>query len=154
MSDASRSAHRTHRGPTSQAARSPESSSAALPCVIAGLLRGHAELTLLAKAAAGLARIELVDDRFALISTIQAFRPGVLVLPPFDLDHTSTAPLVFRVRREAPSVAVLLLSSHPAGAGQPMLRAAQAGAHVITSPTSAELRAALADLLPSQGVGQ
>jgi hypothetical protein len=122
--------------------------------VIGGLLRGQAELTLLAKAAAGLARIELVDDRFALVSTIQACRPGVLVLPPFDLDHISTAPLVFRVRREAPSVAVLLLSSHPAGAGQPMLRAAQAGAHVITSPTPAELRAALEDLLHLQEVGQ
>jgi hypothetical protein len=76
------------------------------------------------------------------------------VLPPFDSEHTSTAPLVLRVRREAPSVAVLVLSSHPRGAGQPMVRAAQAGAHVITSPTAAELHGALATLLEPRGVGQ
>lgn len=154
MSDASRAIHRPHRGSARQVARSRDADAAALPCVVGGLLRGQTELTLLAKAAAGIARIELVDDRFALVSTVQACRPGVLVLPPFDLDHTSTAPLVFRVRREAPSVVVLVLSSHPGGAGQPMLRAAQAGAQVITSPTAAELRATLADFLQSQEVGQ
>jgi len=117
-------------------------------------LWGQPELTLLAKAAAGVARIELVDDRFALVSTILASRPGALVLPPFDTNRTSTFPLVLRVRREAPHVAVLLLSSHPGGAGQPMLRAAEAGAHVITSPTAGELRAALASVLGPQGVAQ
>jgi hypothetical protein len=123
----------------------------ALPSVVGGLLRGQPELALLAKATAGVAKIDLVDDRLALVSTLLASRPGALVLPPFDTDHTSTAPLVLRVRREVPGVAVLVLSSHPGGAGQPMLRAAQAGAHVITSPTAAELRAALASLLEPRG---
>jgi len=106
---------------------------------------------MLNKAAAGVAAIELVDDRFALISRILATRPGAVVLPPYDREHTSTAPLVVRVRREAPTVAVLVISSHPAGAGQPMLRAVQAGAHVIASPTNAELHAALLSLLGPPG---
>ncbi len=115
--------------------------------MVGGLLRGQPELALLTKAAAGVAKLELVDDRFALVSTVLASRPSVLVLPPFDAEHTSTAPLVLRVRREVPDAAVLVLSCHPAGAGQPMVRAIQAGAYVITSPTGAELHAALTSLL-------
>ena len=81
-------------------------------------------------------------------------RPGALVLPPYDSDHTSTAPLVLRMRREVPSVPVLVVASHPGGAGQPMLRAAQAGAHVIAAPTAAELQIALASLLEPKGLNQ
>jgi hypothetical protein len=147
MPDASRALQRTPSRSVSQLAKSPDAHGTALPCLVGGLLRGQPELALLTKAAAGVAKIELVDDRFALVSTVLASRPGVLVLPPFDGEHTSTAPLVLRVRREAQWVAVLVLSSHPGGAGQPMVRAAQAGAHVITSPTAAELREALATLL-------
>lgn len=154
MPDASRSLQRTPSRSASQLAKSPDAPGAALPCVVGGLLRGQAELALLTKAAAGVAKIELVDDRFALVSTVLASRPGVLVVPPFDTERTSTAPLVLRVRREAPAVAVLVLSSHPGGAGQPMVRAAQAGAHVITSPTAGELHKALASLLEPQGAGQ
>jgi hypothetical protein len=122
--------------------------------VVGGLLRGQPELALLQKAAAGIASIELVDDRFALLSTVMTTRPGALVLPPYDSDRTSTAPLVLRMRRELPSVPVLVISSHPGGAGQPMLRAVQAGAHVIAGPTAAELQAALASLLEPKGVNQ
>lgn len=150
MPDASRALRRPPARSARPAAKSPQSRGATLPCVIAGLLRGQPELALLAKAAAGMARIELVDDRFALVSAVLASRPGAVVLPPFDTDRTSTAPVLLRVRREAPDVAVLVLSSHPAGAGQPMLRAAQAGAYVITSPTAAELHAALASFLESR----
>jgi len=120
------------------------------PCVVVGLLRGQPELALLAKAAQGLAKLDLVDDRFALVSTITATRPAAVVLPPFDADQTSTAPLVLRVRREVPGVAIVVISAQPAGAGQPLLRAAQAGAHVITSPTAPELHAALTALLESR----
>jgi hypothetical protein len=119
--------------------------------VVGGLLRGQPELTLLTKAVARMATVQLVDDRLALVSSVLASRPGALVLPPFDFDHTSTAPLVLRVRREVPDVAVLVLSSHPGGAGQPMVRAAQAGAHLITSPTATELHEALASLLEPRG---
>jgi hypothetical protein len=150
MPDASRALRRTASRPASQ----PSKSRTALPCVVGALLRGQPELALLTKAAAGVAKLELVDDRFALVSAVLASRPGVLVLPPFDTELTSTAPLVLRVRREVPDVAVLVLSSHPAGAGQPMVRAAQAGAHVITSPTGAELHAALASLLEPRGMKQ
>lgn len=122
--------------------------------VVGGLLRGQPELTLLQKAAADLATIELVEDRYALLATVLSVRPGALVLPPYDGDRTSTAPLVLRMRREAPSVPVLVISSHPRGAGQPMLRAVQAGAHVIAAPTTAELHAALASLLESKGMSQ
>jgi hypothetical protein len=122
--------------------------------VVGGLLRGQPELALLAKAATGIARVELVDDRLGVVSAVQANRPGLVVLPPFDTQKTSTAPLVFRVRREVPAVPVLILSLHPSGAGQPMLRAAQSGAHVITLPTPAELHEALADLLQPRGQRQ
>jgi hypothetical protein len=98
----------------------------------------------------GLARIELVDDRLALVSTVLASRPSALLIPPFDSEHTSTAPLVLRVRREAPGVAVFIVSSHPGGGGQPILRAVQAGAQAIASPTVAELRAALGSFLGPQ----
>ena len=154
MPDASRAVARTPSRSASHAARSPDAHRAALPQVVGGLLRGQAELTLLTKAAAGVAKIELVDDRFAIVSTVLANRPGVLVLPPFDVERTSTAPLVLRVRREAPAIAVLVVSSNPAGAGQPMVRAAQAGAHVITSPTAAELHQALSSLLKPQDADQ
>lgn len=152
MPEVSRARRRT---PTrSAAARSPDAPRAALPQVVGGLLRGQAELALLTKAAAGVAKIELVDDRFAIVSTVLANRPGVLVLPPFDFERTSTAPLVLRVRREAPAIAVLVVSSNPGGAGQPMVRAVQAGAHVITSPTAAELHEALSSLLKPQDADQ
>jgi hypothetical protein len=116
-------------------------------------MRGQPELTLLQKAAAGVANVELVDDRFALVSTILARHPGAVVLPPYDAERTSTAPLVVRVRREAPTVALIVISTHPGGAGQPMLRAVQAGAHVIAAPTAAELRTALATLLAANSAG-
>jgi hypothetical protein len=122
--------------------------------VVGALLHGQPELALLTKAAAGVAKLELVDDRFAIVSAVLASRPSVLVLPPFDTEHISTAPLVLRVRREVPDVAVLVLSSRPAGAGQPIARAAQAGAHVITSPTGAELHQALGSLLEPRDAGQ
>ena len=154
MPDVSRARRRTPTRSASQAARSPDAPRAALPQVVGGLLRGQAELALLTKAAAGVAKIELVDDRFAIVSTVLASRPGVLVLPPFDFERTSTAPLVLRVRREAPAIAVLVVSSNPGGAGQPMVRAAQAGAHVITSPTAAELHEALSSLLKPQDADQ
>ena len=99
-----------------------------------------------------MARVELVDDRLTIVSSVLASRPKALVLPPFDADKTSTAPLVLRVRREAPHVAVLILASHPSGAGRPMLRAAQAGAHVITCPTATQLHRALASLLRPESV--
>jgi hypothetical protein len=149
--DASRSLQRTPSRSASQPATSADAHGTALPYVVGGLLRGQPELSLLTKAATGVAKIELVDDRFALVSSVLATRPGALVLPPFDTDHTSTTPLVLRVRREAPGVAVLVLSSHPGGAGQPMVRAVQAGAHVITSPTAAQLHEALASLLEPRG---
>ena len=124
------------------------------PCVLGGLLRGQPELPVLAKAVQGLARLQSVDDRLALVSSVIAARPAALVLPPFDADRTSTAPLVLRVRREVPEVAVVVVSAWPVGAGQPLLRAAQAGAQVITSPTAAELHAALAALLESRAAPQ
>jgi hypothetical protein len=111
------------------------------------LLSGQPEHALLLKAAAGAARIELVDDRLAVLSTVLAVRPGALVLPPFDLERTSTAPLVLRARREAPAVAVVVLAAHPAGSGQPLLRAVHAGAMVLTSPTAEQLRQALVEVL-------
>ncbi len=120
------------------------------PCVVGAMLRGQPELRLLTEAVAGVARLELVDDRFALVPSVAACRPGVLVLLPFDADRTSTVPLVLRVRREVPGAAILVLSSHPAGAGQPILRAAQAGAHILTSPTAADLNAAITALLESR----
>jgi hypothetical protein len=144
MPDAPRSTRPSARN-TSSAQALPNGASSR--SVVGGLLRGQPELALLQKAAGGIATIELVDDRFALLSTVMATRPGALVLPPYDSDHTSTAPLVLRMRREVPSVPVLVISSHPGGAGQPMLRAVQAGAHVIAAPTAAELKTALASLL-------
>lgn len=144
-----------HRAPPARSARPgakvPEPGTPVAPCVVAALMRGQLELALLEKAAAGVARLELVDDRLALVSTIVATRPAALVLPPFDADHTSNAPLVLRMRREAPAVAILVISAHPAGAGQPILRAAQAGAYAITSPTAAELREVLATLVAPGG---
>jgi hypothetical protein len=151
-------ARRLARAPTRRTAgrpaARPDPHGTNLPHIVGGLLRGQPELRLLTEAAAGVARLEIVDDRFALVSSLLTSRPDALVVPPFDADHTSTAPLVLRVRREAPDVAVVILSSHPAGAGQPMLRAAQAGAHVITSPTAAELQAVLSTLLESQAGDQ
>ncbi len=149
MPDALRSRHRA----ATRVNRSPQPNSGASPSVIAGLMRGQPELTLLQKAAAGVANVELVDDRFALVSTILARHPGAVVLPPYDAERTSTAPLVVRVRREAPTVALIVISTHPGGAGQPMLRAVQAGAHVIAAPTAAELRTALATLLAANSAG-
>jgi hypothetical protein len=153
MPDASRSVRRPPARTTLFAqALSPKGGAAR--AVVGGLLRGQPELALLQKAAAGIATIELVDDRFALFSTVMTTRPGALVLPPYDSDRTSTAPLVLRMRREVPSVPVLVISSHPGGAGQPMLRAVQAGAHVIAAPTAAELQAALASLLEPKDLSQ
>jgi len=120
--------------------------------VLAGLLGDQPELALVAKAVGGTARIELVEDRLAIVSTVVALRPTVLILPPFDADRTSTAPLILRVRREAPGVAVLVLACHPAGAGQPLLRAVQAGAHVVAGATARELEDVLVGLLrPGSG---
>lgn len=141
MADRSRSHQR--RRARAVAPRSAEAQGAPLPRVVGALLSGQLEEVLLLKAATGVARVELVDDRLALLSTILALRPEALVLPPLDESRTSTAPLVLRVRREAPAVAVVVVAAHPAGAGQPMLRAAQAGALVLASPTSDELREAL-----------
>jgi hypothetical protein len=104
-------------------------------------------MTILLKAAVNVARVQLVDDRLSLVSSVLATRPAVLVLPPFDAAHTSTAPLVLRVRREAPGVAILVIACHPAGAGQPMLRAVQAGARIVPSATAEELREMLVGLL-------
>jgi len=92
---------------------------------------------------AGAVRVEFVDERLALLSAVLAFRPGALVLPPFDVRRISTAPLVLRVRREAPAVTVIVLAAHPSGAGQPLLRAVQAGATVLTSRSAEELRETL-----------
>ena len=153
MPDAPRAVRRSSSRTTTHAQVAP-TIAANSRSVIGGLLRGQPELALLQKAAVGIATIELVDDRFALLSTVMATRPGVLVLPPYDSDHTSTAPLVLRMRREVPSVPVLVVASHPGGAGQPMLRAVQAGAHVIAAPTAAELHTALASLLEPKGVNQ
>lgn len=151
MPDARRPSRRP-TAPTPTRASRPAPPDNATPSIVGALLRGQPELTLLQKAAAGLAKIALVDDRLALVSTIVTIRPGALVLPPYDNDRTSTAPLVVRVRREVPSVAVVIISCHPGGAGQPFLRAVQAGAHVIAAPTLAELRTALAALLHGPGL--
>ena len=133
--------------PALAGASAREAPAAPLPCVIGGLLRAQPEMTILLKAAADVARVQLVDDRMSLVSSVIAARPAALVLPPFDATHTSTAPLVLRVRREAPGVAVLVIACHPAGTGQPMLRAVQAGAHVVPSATAEELREVLLGLL-------
>jgi hypothetical protein len=117
-----------------------------LPRVVGGLLRGQPEMAILLKAATNVARVDLVDDRLALVSTVLATRPAALVLPPFDEAHTSTAPLVLRVRRDAPGIAVLVVACHPGGAGQPFLRAVQAGARVIPAATAEQLREALVGL--------
>lgn len=147
MTDARRQGRRARTRASTSYAKSPDATGSPLPCVVGGFLRGQPELALVVKAAAGLASVALIDDRLALVSTVLAFRPGALVIRPFDADQTSTAPLVLRVRREAPDVAILVVSSHPRGAGQPMLRAVQVGAQAIALPTVAELRAALGSLL-------
>jgi hypothetical protein len=138
---------RARLGATSDRASSRETRVATPPCVIGGLLRGQPEMAILVKAAANVARLELVDNRLGLVSRVLATRPAALVLPPFDAAHTSTAPLVLRVRREAPEIAVLVIACHPAGAGQPILRAVQAGAIVIPSATAEELRETLVRVL-------
>jgi hypothetical protein len=153
MTDASRAVRRSAAKKT-PLAQGLSTSGGNSRSVIGGLLRGQPELALLQKAVAGLATIELVDDRYALVSTVLATRPGAIVLPPYDSDRTSTAPLVLRVRREVPTVPVLVISAHPRAAGQPMLRAVQAGAHVIAAPTAADLHAALVSLLESKGMSQ
>lgn len=109
-------------------------------------MRGQPEMALLLKAAANVARVEPADDRLTVVSTVLTTRPAALVLPPFDATHTSTAPLVLRVRRDAPGVAILVVACHPAGAGQPILRAVQAGALVIPSATVEQVREALVGL--------
>jgi hypothetical protein len=147
MPDTRRTVGRARSRSTAPHSQSSPAQRAGPPSVIGALLRGQPELTLLRKAAAGIATIELVDDRFALVATILARRPAAIVLPPYDDRRTSTAPLVLRVRREAPQVEVIVIASHPTGAGQPMLRSAKAGARVITSPTTAELQTILAALL-------
>ena len=149
MADGSRS-HRRRRG-RPVVPRSPEEHGAPLPRIVGGLLSGQVEEALLLKAAAGVAQVDLVDDRLALMSTILALRPGALVLPPLDGSRTSTAPLVLRVRREAPAVTVVIVAAHPAGAGQPMLRAVQAGALVLASPSSDELREVLMGGMGAEG---
>lgn len=154
MPDAPRSVRRSPSRTTISRAHALPHGAERSRSVVGGLLRGQPELALLQKAAAGVATIELVEDRYALLSTALTRRPGAIVLPPYDIDHTSTAPLVLRMRREVPSIPVLVISSHPGGAGQPMLRAVQAGAHVIAAPTAAELHAALASLLEPQGMNQ
>jgi hypothetical protein len=118
--------------------------------VLGALLRGQPELRLVTEAVAGLARLELVDQRLAVVSTALRRRPGALVVAPFDSARVSTVPLVLRLRREAPDVAVLVVSNFPAGAGQPILRAVQAGAHAVTSPSNTELRAVISSLLDSR----
>jgi hypothetical protein len=100
-----------------------------------------------------MARLELVDDRLALVSTVLSAHPAAVVMPPFDAAHVSTAPLVLRLRREAPGVAVLVVAANPAGAGQPILRAVQAGARTFTCPTVAELRDAVRSLPESKSAG-
>jgi len=132
------------RGPR---AGSREPATPRTPCIVAGLLRDQPELTLLTKAASGLARIELVDDRLTLVSNVVALRPVALVLPAFDAARVSTAPLVLRLRREVPTVTVILLACQPSGAGQPILRALQAGAHVLAAGTPRDLAEVLAGLL-------
>ena len=155
MSDAQRPGRATTARGGAHPAKSTTSQATAaqLPCAVAALLRGQPELALLSKSALRVARLEQVDDRLAVVATVLATQPGVVVLPPFDVEGTSTFPLVLRVRREAPGVAVLLLATHPSGAGQPLLRAAHAGASVVTSPTSAELREELVTLLGTSGAG-
>jgi hypothetical protein len=140
--------HRTRPGRGAEP-RATGPQPAPLPYVVGALLSGQVELALLRKASAGVARLEVVDDRLALVSAVLANRPGALVLPPFDAGRTSTAPLVLRVRREAPSVGVLVLTANPAGCGQPLLRAVHAGAVVLTSPTAEQLREALVEILPN-----
>jgi hypothetical protein len=147
MADVTHASHEAHARTPRRSGRSPEPSDATPRCVVGGLLRGQPELALLVKAAAGVGRLELVDDRLALVSTVLACRPGVLVVPPFDDARISTAPLVLRVRREAPDMGVLLIAGQPSGAGQPILRAAQAGALVIAAPTADAVRRALKALL-------
>ena len=142
-------ARHAHRAGRSRAVepRTSGPQASPLPCIVGGLLAGQPEHALLLKATAGAARVELVDERLALLSAVLAFRPGALVLPPFDVQRTSTAPLVLRARREAPAVTVVVLAAHPAGAGQPLLRAVQAGATVLTAPTAEQLRGALLTIL-------
>ena len=154
MADVTRSRRQAAARAARRSEAPPAPSRPRLACVVGALLHDQPELALLASAAADVARLELVDDRFALVSTILTARPVALVIPPFDADRISTSPLVLRVRREAPDVAVLVVSEHPGGAGQPILRAAQAGAQVITAPTTDELRKALVALVeppPSAG---
>ena len=139
-------AHATSR----RRAPEPRSRAEAGPYVLGALLRGQPELRLLADAVAGLARLQLVDQRLAVVSTVLRQRPATVVVAPFDSARVSTAPLVVRLRREAPDVAVLVVSSFPAGAGQPILRAVQAGAHAVTSPSDTELRAVISSLLESR----
>ena len=129
---------------------SRETSTTQPSCVVGGLLRDQPELTLLTKAASGMARIELVDDRLTLVSNVVALRPAALVLPAFDAARVSTAPLVLRLRREVPAVTVIVLACQPSGAGQPMLRAVQAGAHVLAACTPRDLAQVLTSVLEAR----
>ncbi len=130
---------------------SREPSATPRSCIVGGLLRDQPELTVLTKAVSGIARLELVDDRVTLVSNVVALRPAALVLPAFDAARVSTAPLVLRLRREVPTVAVILFACQPSGAGQPILRAVQAGAHVVAACAARELGEMLAELLRSRG---
>src|SRR3712207_2220355 len=65
VADRSRSHQR--RRARAVAPRSPEAQEAPLPRVVGALLSGQLEEVLLSKAAAGVARIELVHDRLALL---------------------------------------------------------------------------------------
>jgi AraC-like DNA-binding protein len=107
--------------------------------VLGVLLRHRSERSLLVDWPRDGPQLVFVDNRLDVMRAMRRLDVRVVVLPPFDEFGVPTAPLIERLSRELPDVAIVLVTLHPHGSGIALLAAVRAGARPLVSPTAESL---------------
>lgn len=110
---------------------------------------GLPDYSLLASLAGDVGALAFTEDRSALDSRVLGVGPAAVLFPPVDVNGLTCAPLIARVRDEAPDVPVIVLVS-PLRARVGLAESIRAGAEPATCRSRSELTSLIEGL---SGVG-
>ena len=115
--------------------------------IVAACFAGLHESTFIARALAGVAQFERVENRRDVLKRLDAIHPSVLMMPAVDASGVATAALVERCIAHAPDVRVLIVIPSRIGIGHSISRAVGLRAAVVSVTSASELRATVVQLL-------
>ena len=118
-----------------------------VPTVVAALFDGLPERSLLRPEAFRPIALLRWSDRARLLDDLERRRPDVLLIPPLDVHHVATPPLIARCRRVLPDLLVAVVTQSIGGVGAEIVAALRLGCPILYVQSATALREAVLPLV-------